>query len=179
LARRRNLASGDALKIAYKLIPTMSESPSEVRPLPLIKPSSQSRVLLAFGSEATVLLDGQDTGGKLTSLIEVTPPGVGPPPHYHDREDEWFYILEGTVSFFANGEWRDAKPGDMVFAPRHSVHAFKNNTSLPTRMLIQLSPSGFENFFAEAALEFAKPEGPDMNRAVEIANSYGIHFVQV
>jgi uncharacterized cupin superfamily protein len=29
----------------------------------------------------------------------MTPPGGGPGPHYHEREDEWFYIIEGRVSF--------------------------------------------------------------------------------
>lgn len=45
-------------------------------------------------------------------------------------------------------------------------------------MLIHTSPSGFENFFEEAAKEFAKSGGPDMNRAVSIAGEHGIHFVQ-
>ena len=45
-------------------------------------------------------------------------------------------------------------------------------------MLIQTSPSGFEKFFAEAAEEFAKPGGPDMQRVVQIAEAHGIHFVE-
>jgi hypothetical protein len=46
-------------------------------------------------------------------------------------------------------------------------------------MLIHTAPSGFETFFAEAAEEFARPGGPDMNRAVAIAGKHGIRFVQV
>ncbi len=135
-------------------------------------------VLRAFGEEVTILLSGEQTGGAFTMFAETTPPGEGPPPHFHEREDEWFYVIEGCVSFFVDGKWTDARAGDAVFAPRKGVHAFKNNTAQPTRMLIHASPCGFENFFAEAAEEFAKPGGPDMARAVGIAEKYGIHFVQ-
>jgi hypothetical protein len=39
---------------------------------------------------------GAQTGG-LFSLVEVsTPQGSGPPPHVHEREDEAFYVLEGS-----------------------------------------------------------------------------------
>lgn len=145
---------------------------------PVINKLDDLPVLLAFGEEVKILLGGEQTGGAFTRFVETTPPGCGPPPHLHEREDESFYVLEGCVSFFIEGRWIDAHPGDTVFAPRQQVHAFKNNTDQPTRMLIETMPSGFENFFAEAAVEFAKPEGPSMQRAVQIAESYGIRFVK-
>ena len=144
---------------------------------PLLTRSASDLVLHAFGEEVRVHLTGEQTGGQFTMLTEITPPGGGPPPHYHEREDEWFHILDGTVSFLIEGAWSDARPGDSVLVPRRKVHTFKNNTSSPVRMLIHASPSGFEKFFAEAAAEFARPGGPDMQRAVRIAESYGIHFV--
>jgi len=134
--------------------------------------------LHAFGEQVTILLHGAQTGGLFTAFLEVTPPGGGPPPHYHEREEEWFYVLEGCVSIFVDDQWTDVQAGDAFFAPRGCVHTFKNNTDRPTRMLIHTSPSGFEHFFAEAAEEFGRPGGPDMNQAVAIAARHGIHFVQ-
>lgn len=145
---------------------------------PVIVQPGTGRTLHAFGEAVTLLLDGQQTGGQFTAFLEVTPPGGGPPPHLHEREHEWFYVLEGCVSFFTEGQWSDARPGDVVFAPRQGVHTFKNNTSQPTRMLIHTSPAGFETFFAEAAEEFARRDGPDMSRAIAIAGNHGIKFVQ-
>jgi uncharacterized cupin superfamily protein len=160
------LAAGDAAKRGQPVL------------APVIAQPGTGRVLRAFGEEVTVLLDGSQTGGGCAAFLEITPPGGGPPPHLHEREHEWFYILDGCVSFFADGRWSDAHPGDVVFAPRLGVHTSKNDSARPTRMLIHTAPSGFERFFAEAAEEFARPGGPDMNRAVAIAGKYGIRFVQ-
>ncbi len=144
---------------------------------PAIVQPGAGRVLRAFGEEVTFLLGPEHTGGALFEFVEVTPPGGGPPPHYHEREDEWFYVLEGRVSFLAGGKWTETSPGATVFVPRQSVHTFKNTGSTPSKMLVHTSPSGFEKFFAAAAAEFARPGGPDMNRAVQIAAEHGIHFV--
>jgi quercetin dioxygenase-like cupin family protein len=78
----------------------------------------------------------------------MTPPGCGPGPHYHEREDEWFYIIEGRVSFLLNGTWTDLLPGDCVYSPRGSIHGFKNHTDQPIRVFINIAPAGFEHFFA-------------------------------
>lgn len=122
-------------------------------------------------------MSGRETGGAYTAFTVVTPPAGGPPPHRHDREDEWFFILEGVVSFLIEGKWHDARPGDFAFAPRGAVHTFKNNTAQPARMLIHTAPSGFEDFFAEAEQEFNRPGGPDMGRAIAIAAKHGIQIM--
>jgi quercetin dioxygenase-like cupin family protein len=145
---------------------------------PLLVRNGQGRVIRAFGDEVTVLMGGRESGGAYASMLCATPPSGGPPPHRHAREDEWFHVLEGSVSFFVEGRWHDVQPGGFVFAPRGAVHTFKNNTSETTRMLIHTAPAGFEDFFAEAAEEFARPGGPDMERAVAIAGRHGIEFVQ-
>ena len=44
-------------------------------------------------------------------------------------------------------------------------------------MLIHATEGGFEKFCTEAAAEFARPGGPDMQRAIQIAEAHGIHFV--
>src|SRR5262245_5829962 len=106
---------------------------------PFLTRAGKGRVIRAFGDEVTFLMTGSETGGAYTAFVCVTPPGGGPPPHRHDREDEWFFILEGVVSFFVEGRWHDAQAGDFVFAPRGSVHTFKNNTTQPARMQVHTS----------------------------------------
>jgi hypothetical protein len=65
----------------------------------------EGRTLHAFGETFVILLDGQQTGEKFTAFLSISPPGGGPGPHYHEREDEWFYIVEGRVDFYLDGTW--------------------------------------------------------------------------
>ncbi|MBE2180310.1 MAG: cupin domain-containing protein [Chthoniobacterales bacterium] len=141
-------------------------------------PAGEVRVFRAFGEEIHFHLTGAQTGGLLAQWLEITPPGGGPPPHYHTGEDEWFCVLEGKMSFLLDGVWREAEPGAGVFAPKNSIHAFKNTGDTPSRMLVAASPAGFEDFFERAAAEFARPDGPDMDRVTQIAADQGIHFVE-
>jgi oxalate decarboxylase/phosphoglucose isomerase-like protein (cupin superfamily) len=67
-------------------------------------------------------------------------------------------------------------PGDCVYSPRGSIHGFKNNTDQPIRVFMNIAPAGFEQFFAEAAEEWAQAE-LDMNRINTISEKYGIHGV--
>jgi quercetin dioxygenase-like cupin family protein len=139
---------------------------------------NDSRVLHAFGEEVIIHLDRERTGGKLTMWTEITPAGGGPPPHYHLNEDEVFRVLEGRVAFLLDGEWHELGRGGTAFMPRSIVHTFKNVGDQPSRMLLTPPPSGFEKFFASCAEEFAKPDGPDMSRIIEIGAEHGIHFLQ-
>ena len=112
-------------------------------------------------------------------FTDITPPGGGPPPHYHVHDDEWFHVLEGRAAFFKDGEWTEVPPGTSVFIPKGTVHAFKNVGEAPLKQLITISPSGFETFFARSAEEFAKEGGPDMKRLTEIAGEHGIMFPEL
>jgi mannose-6-phosphate isomerase-like protein (cupin superfamily) len=152
----------------------MSSSPS---PLPAcVVPPSTSAPLRAFGEEVEILLSGAQTAGRYSMWHESTPPGGGPPPHLHQHQDEWFYVLEGSAEFLLDG-WKPLAPGGAVFVPRGTPHTFRNSGTTPLKMLIQMSPSGFETFFASSAEEFAKATGPDMERVMAISAQHGIQFV--
>ena len=151
--------------------PPISTVPSTV-----IVPPPAARVIRAFGDEVTVLLSGQETGGKYSMFSLITPPGGGPPPHLHQNEDEWFWVLEGHAEFFKDGAWNAVPVGSAIFTPRGVVHTFRNAGHTPLRMMMHTAPSGFETFFSRCADEFAKSAPPDMARIVAIAAEHGIHF---
>ena len=148
-------------------------------PSTCVVPPSVGRVIRAFGDEITVHLSAAETDGKYTLFTDVTPPGGGPPPHYHLNEDEWFFVLEGHAEFFRDNVWAEVPVGTAIYIPKGVVHTFRNRGDKPLRMLLQTSPSGFENFFARCAEEFAKPGPPDMKRIIEISAEHGIHFVDI
>ena len=62
---------------------------------PIIVPAGEGTELRAFGDVLSVLLGGEQTGGMLAVMFDVTPPGGGPPLHVHSKEDELFLVVEG------------------------------------------------------------------------------------
>ena len=86
------------------------------------------------------------------ALVEaVVHPGGGPPMHWHTREDEMFFILEGQVTFAVGEQTIVAETGTFLQAPRNLKHRFQNLSNRRARMLIQTVPAGFEKFMAEFA----------------------------
>jgi quercetin dioxygenase-like cupin family protein len=148
-----------------------------VTPAVVVVPPSAATVVEAFGDRVTFLLTGRETGGKVTQFLVETPPGGGPPLHWHENEDEWFLVLEGQAEFYKDGVWTAVPTGSAVFAPRGSVHAFRNAGNAPLKQLLNTSPSGFEKFFERCATEFHRDGGPDMTVIAAIAAEHGIRFV--
>ena len=90
--------------------------------VPVIAAAGAGQVIHAFGEELQMHLSAQQTQGRYSMFTTTTPPGGGPPLHKHDREDEWFLVLEGSVSYFVEGQWSaPAGPGTAAFLPRGCV----------------------------------------------------------
>ena len=102
------------------------------------------------GDQVTFLLTGEQTGGAFFLAEVSVPPGEGPPPHTHRREEETFYLQQGTLTVQVGGKTLRASPGDCVYLPRGIMHCFKNTGNVDARFLMVVTPAGLENFFAEA-----------------------------
>jgi mannose-6-phosphate isomerase-like protein (cupin superfamily) len=91
-----------------------------------------------------------ETGGGF-SLVEhpIPPKTLAAPLHRHSREDEYSYVLEGTMGALLGDEVVYAKPGDLAFKPRDQWHTFWNAGDEPCRILEIISPGGFEEYFDE------------------------------
>ncbi|MGH2896767.1 MAG: quercetin 2,3-dioxygenase [Solirubrobacteraceae bacterium] len=90
----------------------------------------------------------ETTGGAYTLLEAVAPAGSGPPLHVHHREDEGFWVLEGTLSIRCGEETFTAGPGSYTFLPRGVPHAFVVEGDTQARVLSMATPGGLEGFFA-------------------------------
>jgi mannose-6-phosphate isomerase-like protein (cupin superfamily) len=114
-------------------------------------PDEGERVrLLALG--VRFMIDGERTGGAF-SLVEhpLAPRALGAPLHTHHNEDEYSYVLEGSIGIQLGPDVLEAGPGDLVFKPRSIPHTFWNAGDEPVRLLELISPAGFENYFRELA----------------------------
>lgn len=138
----------------------------------------------AVGDVYRILAGGEQTGDAYALLEARVPPGGGPPPHVHRREDEAFYVLEGEMTFFLADKKVTAQPGAFVLVPRGTPHAFKNEGDSPARMLIQVTPAGFDVFlreFARPLPSFASAPLPvtpeDIERLLALAPKHGIEIL--
>ncbi|HEX5780973.1 MAG TPA: cupin domain-containing protein, partial [Solirubrobacteraceae bacterium] len=77
-----------------------------------------------FGMLAEVKASAADTGGMYTLLEITAPAGLQTPLHVHYREDEGFYVLEGSVSIEVGDQTVELGPGEHAFGPRNIPHRF-------------------------------------------------------
>jgi len=138
----------------------------------------------AVGDVYRNLALGQQTGGVYTLHEIRVSPNNGPPPHIHSREDESFFVLEGEVDFQVGDEKITARPGTFIQGPRGIAHSFKNNTQRPARLLVFVTPAGFENFvheFARPVASFDSAAIPatkdEVDKLLAAAPKYGIEIL--
>src|SRR5437660_2247160 len=98
----------------------------------------------------------EDTNGKYALWEAIVPPGGGPPPHVHSREEEGYYILEGEITFAIGDQRLVASTGMFANMPVGTPHSFKNESSRPARMLISVAPAGLEQMFFEIVVPVAQ-----------------------
>jgi quercetin dioxygenase-like cupin family protein len=162
----------------------MSSTPARPAARLVHRPVETGPAYWGPGDHYTFLVTGEESGGAYFAMEALVPPGGGPPPHIHTREDETFYLLEGQVEFLLGDELVMAGAGDFVNVPRGTVHRFLNTGTETARMILTFTPAGMERFFEET-LEAApnKVDGAPDNvaevaaRYVEAAPRHGIEFV--
>ena len=81
----------------------------------------------------------------------IAPRALAAPLHYHHNEDEYSYVLEGTLGALLGDEVVTAGPGTWVFKPRGQWHTFWNAGDVPCEIIEIISPGGFESYFREVA----------------------------
>lgn len=134
-----------------------------------------------LGNEFTLKAGPEHTAGAYT-LLEQTCGGAPPPLHVHDHEEEAFYVLEGSLDVHLGEEVVRAGAGSFCLVPRGTVHSFRSVGEVPARMLVLLSPPGFERFFAAVEQRFPRAAGmPDPAQVGpalgEMAGAYGLRIV--
>ncbi len=146
-----------------------------------IRPIGQGRTVAVVGDVYRFLATGADTNGKYATWEALVPPGGGPPTHVHSREEESFYVLEGAVTFHANGERIVLTAGTFANMSVGTPHSFKNETDRPARMILSIAPAGLEEMFFEVGV--ALPDGAttalppakeEVERFLALAPKYGI-----
>jgi quercetin dioxygenase-like cupin family protein len=154
-----------------------------VDPKAVVKRAGEGRTIVVVGDVYRFLAVGEETNGKYAMWEAVVPPGGGPPPHVHSREEEGFYILEGEIAFFIAGRRLVASAGMFANMPVGTPHSFKNESGKPAKMLISIAPAGLEQMFFEVgvpvpagATNAAAPTKAEIEKLLAAAPRYGIEI---
>jgi quercetin dioxygenase-like cupin family protein len=121
------------------------------------------------GFDASVKASRDSTGGNL-SLIESHTRG-GAPWHIHTREDEYFYVIEGTIVVHVGEETYPAPPGSFVFLPRGIPHAWDVSGDGVATLLMITVPAMLEEFLKEFHAASTREDRDN------VAAKYGVEFL--
>ena len=151
---------------------------------PTVRNPTEGRTIAVVGDVYRFLATGDNTHGTYATWEAIVPPGGGPPPHVHSREEEGFYILEGEITLQAGDERIVATAGMFFNMPIGLPHSFMNESTNPAKMLIMVAPAGLENMFFEVGVPLAEgstsalpPTQEEIAKLLKIAPKYGIEIL--
>ena len=145
---------------------------------------TEGRTIAVVGDVYRFLATGDNTHGTYAMWEAIVPPGGGPPPHVHSREEEGFYILEGEITILTGDKRIVATAGMFVNMPIGLPHSFKNESETPAKMLITVAPAGLEQMFFEVGVPLAEgstsalpPTQEEIEKLMKVAPKYGIEIL--
>jgi quercetin dioxygenase-like cupin family protein len=151
---------------------------------PIALQPDEGEALWFMGTLATIKASTEGTAGRVAVIEHTAPYNSGSPLHVHHRENEWFYVLEGELTIWVDGQVIRAPKGSFVFGPQDTPHTFTVSSPEGARFLLVTEPAGFESFMrscAEPAKALTLPpppgEPPDAGRMGAIAEEYGIEIL--
>ena len=95
-----------------------------------------------------VKVSAADTGGIYSLIEDNLSAEFTLGLHLHRHHAESFYVLEGSVPFYIDGDWMDAPPGSGIHIPPGVPHAVDQPGS-NAKMLMVIQPSGFDQYLEE------------------------------
>ncbi len=163
---------------------TITDSPAAAGELaPIAHGPGEGEALWFLGTLALVKATAESTGGRVAVIEQRAPRGSGSPLHVHHNEDEWFYVIDGELTFWVDGRVIGAPAGSFVYGPRDIPHTF-TVSSEQARFLLVTEPAGFEAFMRACSEPATRPEmppapsaPPDMEAMIRLAAQHGIEIL--
>jgi quercetin dioxygenase-like cupin family protein len=147
----------------------------------ILQKLSDAPRIAAGGDLYRFLAESSQVGGAFALWHSTIPPGGGPPPHLHRREQEAFFVLRGEVTFYVDGQKMVAGPNTFANIPKDVPHRFQNESQEEAEMLILVVPGGLDQMFRETGVLDASapiPIGPEeLQKLGEAAPRYGVEIL--
>ena len=149
----------------------------------MVRGSDEGEALWLMGGLYTFTALNAETG--LYTLVELKGrAGLAVPVHYHEREEEAFYVARGEVTIFLGDDASLLGSGGFAIVPRGVRHTFRLETSDATLLLLVSPGSAHESMFREmgepaASHTVPQPSAtpPDPAELATIAARHGTRIV--
>ncbi|WP_423910492.1 cupin domain-containing protein [Candidatus Spongiihabitans sp.] len=105
----------------------------------------------------------------------MLPKGNEAPWHYHEINDEIFYIISGEIEFGVDKEEFVAKSGDLVIAGANVQRRFK--ALQDSKALVINTPSGPSEGFIRDISKFSQDNPPTESDRKSFVDKYKIHIL--
>lgn len=73
------------------------------------------------GPEYSTAQGGCVEGDRMMAALMRMPAGTGSEPHSHPNE-QWIYVLEGTIDSVVGGKRQRVNPGSVIYIPANTIH---------------------------------------------------------
>jgi quercetin dioxygenase-like cupin family protein len=133
--------------------------------------------LEVLGEPGRIMLAGADTRDAVSVVHFTVPTLSGPPLHRHSREDEWFFVVDGEITWEVDGRRFTGGAGSCAFAPRGTVHAYQNFKERTAQLLVMVTPAGLDRFFEAVTALNEDSSQPDLSRVERLMQDYGMELV--
>ncbi len=136
---------------------------------------------LAYDAGTVRFLASSEDAGGTWSVVELKElPGYKTRFHKHNYTDETYYVLEGVLTAKIADKIYELPAGSYIVIPRGTPHGQGNFGKVPVRVLLTMTPSGFEQSFKDRAELFktVKPDHPDYaKKREEIRGKYDAEYL--
>jgi len=140
-----------------------------------VKAGESEQYKLAGGELTSILATGLDTENRVSIFDSLLPKGNEAPWHYHEIDDEIFYVISGDIEFGVEQENFLASTGDLVVAGPKVKRRFKAMSD--SHLLVINTPSGPSENFIRHLSTFSQGAAPsDKDRQLFI-DKYKIHLL--
>ncbi len=79
-------------------------------------------------------------GATLSVIEERMPPGTSEVRHYHERANQFFYVLRGSLCIEAGGNEFILNPGQGVYVSAGEAHQVRNLAAADAEFLVVSNP---------------------------------------
>lgn len=141
-----------------------------------VVPSQAGQNLQVLSDRVCIKLKSASSSNRMAVMVVEVPPGGFVPPHTHAKEEESYFMLEGTMTMqLGDQEWM-IESGDFVHVPAKIIHGYSNPSEQSIRFLAWSVGGAVDEFFTEMS-ENIRTVPDDLAKMPAIFEKYGIHMI--